>query len=322
MAYRFKLKQSFDSGARRILLEQLDRAVGLMTAHPDPVVAVHETRKCLKRMRALLRLVRPGLGPESWQRENGALRDAAARLSALRDGDVALQTIARLRIDAPRPLALALDRLAARSRAAAGAAAADSDERRDIVAKTLADLTVCRERLAELSLQGKPRDAVARGLRQAHRRGQARLRAAEAAPTDEALHELRKAIQVHWRQMVLLALAWPEVMRARAGEAREVAGLLGDDHDLAVLAERAEAASGRGLTAAQAQRILTECRQRQEVLRPLVLHRAGRLFAEKPGPFADAVMRSWHSAVAVRQQVRERSDAVHAAARSNGAEPA
>ena len=67
MAFRFKLAEPFEEGCKRIAREQIERAQCQLKGSGDPVVAVHETRKSLKRLRALLRLIRPALGEEAYR---------------------------------------------------------------------------------------------------------------------------------------------------------------------------------------------------------------------------------------------------------------
>ncbi len=53
MAFRFKLGEPFDEGSRRIAVEQIERAQSsLHDKRGDQAIAVHETRKSLKRLRA------------------------------------------------------------------------------------------------------------------------------------------------------------------------------------------------------------------------------------------------------------------------------
>src|SRR5262245_53924237 len=96
MAYRLKLSESLTRGVRRIALDQLDLAEQRLKDKSDPVAAVHEARKSLKRTRALLRLIRPALGESVYRRENGQLRDAGRLLSASRDRDVMRETVVKL----------------------------------------------------------------------------------------------------------------------------------------------------------------------------------------------------------------------------------
>ena len=54
---------------------------------PGSRATVHDVRKRCKKVRGLLRLVRPGLGPD-YRRANADVRDAARELSSLRDAHV------------------------------------------------------------------------------------------------------------------------------------------------------------------------------------------------------------------------------------------
>ena len=88
MAYRLKLKEPLTKGVRRIAGEQLGNAAARLEGGSNPETSVHEARKSLKRTRALLRLVRPGLGEADFRKANARLRDIARSLSAARDRDV------------------------------------------------------------------------------------------------------------------------------------------------------------------------------------------------------------------------------------------
>ena len=88
MAYRLKLKEPLAKGVRRIAGEQLGDAAARLEGGSNPETGVHEARKSLKRTRALLRLVRPGLGETNFRKANARLRDFARSLSAVRVRDV------------------------------------------------------------------------------------------------------------------------------------------------------------------------------------------------------------------------------------------
>ena len=77
MAFRFKLNEPVQKGFRRIALEQIERAERELSASENAEVATHETRKCIKRVRALLRIGRPGLGEPVYRSENARMREIA-----------------------------------------------------------------------------------------------------------------------------------------------------------------------------------------------------------------------------------------------------
>src|SRR5215218_6617207 len=126
MAYRLSFADDVPGSVRRCAREQLAGAVERL--EEDPVKAVHEARKHLKKTRALLRLVRPALGRKAYRRENDALRDAGLALSGARDADVLVQTVEKLAEHATGRLpADTFDQLrdALATDAAAGAGGAD-----------------------------------------------------------------------------------------------------------------------------------------------------------------------------------------------------
>ena len=82
MAYRFVPSQPFDVEVRRVALQQIDRALrqlrsdtssrpslkkARLTDADRTGLAVHDARKRMKRIRALLRLARPGLDDKVYQ---------------------------------------------------------------------------------------------------------------------------------------------------------------------------------------------------------------------------------------------------------------
>ena len=69
MTYRFKLNESVSAGASRIGMEQIDIAEARLASRDDIPTAIHDARRCLKRLRALLRLIRPALAESTYRRE-------------------------------------------------------------------------------------------------------------------------------------------------------------------------------------------------------------------------------------------------------------
>src|SRR5271157_4951354 len=93
-------------GLPRIALGQVELAIELLGGTGGTVDehAVHETRKALKRLRALLRLLEAELGPSEYARESAALREVAADLAGARDSEVMLATLQGLVERHPRKL--------------------------------------------------------------------------------------------------------------------------------------------------------------------------------------------------------------------------
>jgi CHAD domain-containing protein len=304
MAYRLSIGDDVAASVRACAREQLAGAVSrLERAGEDPVTAVHEARKHLKKTRALLRLVRPALGRRAYRRENDALRDAGLALSGTRDADVLVETAEQL---AERAAGLLPADVFAQLREALAAEAAGG--RGGGVPEPTAVLEALRaaeRRVDTWPLQDADWETPIAGVTRAYARGRAAFAVARAEPTPELLHAWRKRAKDLWYHQRLLAPAWHEVLDAQAEEAHALTELLGDDHDLAVLADRlvAPAPPLPPAVAAERDALLALVAHRGAELRAAATGLGLRVYAESPKAFSRRL------AAYVRVAVEERGDA-------------
>ena len=298
MPYRFKLDEPIASGVRRIAREQIARA-GLeldRVSAGGAAAGIHESRKAIKRLRALLRLLRPQIGQKAFKVRNVGLKEIAAKLSASRDHSILDETITKLEGRFGHAGVKALAPL--RSTLARGHTGAQ-DNIGSPASETIREKLAQEGRwLDELTFDAGGFEIVAEGLELSYRRGRAALAKASKKPTDDRVHDLRKSVQWHWRQMALLSRAWPEYFNLRAAAAREISQILGDDHDLAVLLHFAK--SDRGARAPESGQIENMIRMRQYELRAQAYPRAARLFAEPPKAFGRRIACYWETAGPVK----------------------
>lgn len=290
MAYRFQKKDpNVQAAVRRIARQQVEGALEAIDKL-DGDKATHEVRKACKKLRALLGLVRPVFA--NYARENAALRDLARTLSGARDARVLLDTFDVLVHDLPeakvKPLAAVRARLAGGQQAITGK---PLDEAR-------AGLEAARERIAGWELEEHGWKALGPGLRMILRRARKAARRAEAAPTAESYHELRKLMKHHWYHARLLAPLWPATLGPRVSELGRLADLLGLHHDIAVFVHRITEDAGDPDIREAANVLLDLARLRTARLEREIGPRAARLLAEKPSALADhwrALWRIWHA---------------------------
>ncbi|OYV78905.1 MAG: hypothetical protein B7Z73_19380, partial [Planctomycetia bacterium 21-64-5] len=96
MAYRWNAQKSSRSNLRRLARNQLLGAIDKLNAPPaDRPDAVHEARLHLKKVRALLRLVRIA-ARDVYKQENAALRDIARTLAFERDRQATIEALDKL----------------------------------------------------------------------------------------------------------------------------------------------------------------------------------------------------------------------------------
>ena len=139
-------------------------------------------------------------------------------------------------------------------------------------------------------------EALVPGLERAYRRGRERMREAEEDPSTERLHEWRKRAKDHWYHLRLVRDAWPQELEARADEVHRLTDLLGDDHDLAILAGEAQAAGEASDDRAD---LLAAIDRRRAGLKAEAFKLGARVYAEKPKAFGrrmEALLEAWRGA--------------------------
>jgi CHAD domain-containing protein len=293
MPYRFKRKESVPEAVERIVTEQSQRASReLSGGNPDIHQGVHNARKCFKKIRSLLRLIRSDLGKPTYTQENDWFRSAAHQLAGSRDAEAMVETYDLLaeshpEINESAPLRGLRDRLVER-RQRIVREQQDLPTRAQELARALDEMP---ERLRHWPLAHRGFKALGPGLERGYRRGRKAFRSAVESPTDEHFHEWRKRVKDYWYHMRLLRRIWPELMEPRIEELKRLSDLLGDDHDLAVLRgtlNREAAALGESapllacLAAGQQQRL-------REQASPL----GRRLYASSPSSFAKEYAALW-----------------------------
>jgi len=199
---------------------------------------VHEVRKRCKEVRAALRLVRTVL--PTYSKENTHYRDAARRISDIRDAQALIETFDE-HVTEAAACADALDKGTLRGareepvgRRETVAANQDLEGRLESVQE---DLVAGRQRIDDLPVATDGFDAVAGGLRKSYKRARNRMSEAYGNPDAERFHEWRKRVKYHRYHTRLLRTVWVGPMKARRAELKTLSDLIGDEHDLAVFVE-------------------------------------------------------------------------------------
>ena len=277
----------------RVGCEQIDSITRRLRA-PAVVDAqdVHESRKSLKRLRALTRLLRPALGSEAYQRENGDLRDAARHLAGARDAEVMVLTLDELlRHDRkqvpPGGYAALRAHLQAERERVGQQLLADAGPAR----RAAADLAPVRERAVQWLSADADFSAIEPGLRRIYREGRERYRIARREPSAENLHEWRKRVKDLRYCAELLAPLDQERLGKVCARTDRLGENLGDEHDLAVLDSFASDHPELFVTRAQRKRLGKLIRRRRTRLRRRALRVGGKLYGPRPGRFTGPLAR-------------------------------
>jgi CHAD domain-containing protein len=314
MAFRFDIEETFLKAIPRIARERIDRVINSLNEKPRPgAESVHDARKNLKSIRALLRLVRGSIDDGVRLRENTLFRDSGRSLSAIRDPQALLEAMEyfskRLHSDS-RPTTRKQESILAFINKIQG------EIQRDLVdgippgsaRKLIRELRDAKRRVA-LWFEGvvlRPGDEwetfVGTGLRQTYRKAknlvwQFDVMGREKAD-DPAWHEMRKCAKALGYQLRLLKPIWPGMMDNLVEEIDQLTDRLGDANDLAILqgkilnqpydpSETKESGEPRRY-------FLQMLDRRKQKLHSEAFEIARLLYAEKPGQFERRLAGYWH----------------------------
>lgn len=290
MAYSIRRDDPTVTAAiRRIADSQLSAAIAsLASAEGGIHTRVHDARKRVKKLRALIRLVRPAF--PDYGAENARLRDASRRVSGFRDLTAAIETCDRLAQRDPDLFGF-LGRSALRGRLvrarAEAEAAPELAEKLDIFAEELRD---ARHRAAGWTLKKNGFEAVGPGLAMTYTRARKAMKAAARDPAPENLHEWRKRVKYHGYHARLLRKVWPEMMSPHIAAARLLGEELGEVQDLNVFVRMLEDPEMHAASGGEIEGLLIADRERLE---EQALALGGFLLAEPAKPLVRRWERWW-----------------------------
>lgn len=278
--------KDFESDLRKYLDKLVGECITWLKEEEDYHLAIHNTRRNLKKIRAVWRLVRFDLEKEDFAAKNQFYRDQARHLSDLRDATALLETLELLRKhfgEAIAPEAFtALEGWLQEERAELADA---GEERPAVLLQVAADLEANSEPTNAFKLKGSWLEGLAGGLKRVYQRGRQGCGQNADALSREAMHEWRKRAKYLRYHLEILEGVWPEMFAPWAAEMHRLTDLLGEYNNLAVLKDKLTNDPG-ALPPAIVDTALAITSQEQEDLYQNAIHLGRLLFAEKPGAFS------------------------------------
>jgi CHAD domain-containing protein len=230
--------KSLRKSIRKVAGKQLELAHTSLSdsKHESETERVHAARKNFKRLRAVVRLVRFGIGTSAYQTENEEFRDAGRPLSEIRDAKVLIEALSKLKkqtSNSKKSVAFreARKHLIEHQRQVHNHVI----QRQHVIPNTAAAVEAALARMDDWTDQKFRWGDVQKGIRKVYRDGRKMFDRVKADPTVENLHEWRKQAKYLRYHLELLTPTWPQVVGKLATEAKKLSNYLGDDHDLAVL---------------------------------------------------------------------------------------
>jgi len=230
MPYQLQQEEVLAAGLKRIAGEQLDAAIRQLQSPADLNAGIYKARKCLKKARSVLRLLAPQLGAV-YVEENRRLRDVARRFGPLRDTQVSLELLDKFAVHYKRKSVLNGPRQTLVERQ-------PETDCEAALADSVASLLATRKRMEDWPLLHVTPESLHAAIEKTHKQTRIAFERAKKTRTAEDFHELRKSVKRELNQRRLVEPAGLE-------EWKQLASLLGDHHNLAVLLDSVEHASAR-----------------------------------------------------------------------------
>lgn len=251
-------------------------------------VEVHEVRKEIQKLRALLKLIRGRLSGKVYRKQNKTLRLAAHALSPLRDADVALRSLQQFMC---RQKDKDLHSICGKLKKTLVKRRAEAYFEEPSMRKELrAQIGKATMRFQEVRYRKIHRSDICEGLGQSYKHGLKAYRAANRLRSKENLHEWRKRVKRLRHELSLMEEVLPSKLLKPLDELKSLSDCLGDDHDLAILDEV-------GATEALA---LTEWKAFSAVvaeerfqLQQSAFLMGERLYADSPASFVKKIQQGW-----------------------------
>lgn len=237
MAYSIRRKLPPDAEVRRVLLEQNRRALTLLRGWQDnPRDNVHQARQAFKRIRAVLRLIKP-CSRYVYRVENACFRDLGRDLAYARDTEAVIEALGLLETRISGPLAqeslhmlqVGLEQRATRER---DCGIHDLSGRVRSACEALAQ---AEKRLRDLPIGNLRRRDFRRAVAHTLARCVAAFERAQHSESPEDFHAWRKQMKYAYNQTRLMQQIMPRWANANGTDFGTLAGVLGHYHDLVML---------------------------------------------------------------------------------------
>jgi CHAD domain-containing protein len=291
MAFHLHDDESVGRGVRRLARKQLAGGAAALSTSGPPAPRVHEARKSIKKVRALLRLLQADGAPKLG-RPRRQLRQLSRALSPLRDAAAMHDSLDRLRTHDPALLTADGWNAAHRELTARGVLLHREATRRRTWEAAARRLRKLATRAKTWTSRHAGAGLVASGLEGSHRRARKALARAERNGGADDFHELRKALKTLWYQLRLLETRGQE-LGGNIAVLHQAEAALGDDHNIAVLCDYMKRCARDERISIDLDRLASVALSCQESLRRSAVSAVRPLLDRGSRSYARAVKHAW-----------------------------
>lgn len=228
--------QSIQKNVQRILAKEIECIRKHCKKHPDTHYSIHEIRKSFKRIRAVLRMIRDGIGYSTYYRENIFYRDLSKRFSEIRDYEVLNNSLEGLNNNHGAELEMIrVEKVREylkneRDRLFEGLMVEE-----DLFKKVSASLISGKERIHNFVLDNLEFETCSFGIRRLYKRGVKLKSESGTNGSLETVHRFRKTSKYLQYLMQMLIPLYPELLGAYVKSLKKLTDALGVYRDLGLL---------------------------------------------------------------------------------------
>ena len=277
----------------RIITEQYDLIISSCRNHEDPDLSVHDIRKASKRIRALLRMLKPDLPPEIYLRENTFLKEISRKLSVARNFHVFEEEFDNIVsagiIDLPDKTINNIKQHLKEKKEDAFDLITGLEIFHSIAKKT----EEAKERFAAVDLSMLGPHTVYKGIGKVFSWGQKQMMHSQQFPTDENLHEMRKRIKTLMYLVKLIKDVSPEFFNGYFKGLKSASLALGEDHNMAELNDYIDTLDEKLVSAEEKLEIESYISSQRQQIQLEVWPEIAKLYTGQAGEFSKRVKAYW-----------------------------
>jgi CHAD domain-containing protein len=306
--FRLGISEPLPVGLKRLTTNELESAASRFYDGEEAFrTAVHEARKSTKRVRAVLRMIRPEIEEKVFKFEDTVMRDTARLLAPVRESIAMVESIELLDRIYGHLLAMnVLDEIRENLESQRARIETRAMEDPELVLSVVERFERAHGRYSNWPDDPSARTiygagvrddfvAVGPGVKRTYRHGRGRMVEAYVTKSSEKLHHWRKSVRYLRHQMEILTPLWPEVVVGMAITLNRVGEMLGQDHDLAMLNQAIASDARLCPDPALRSLIVALANQRRADLQTAARILGRRVFVERPSSLTLRLEAYWES---------------------------
>ncbi len=279
--------------ANRVLSEQYDLIIDACNNQEDIHESIHDVRRSYKRIRAVLRLMKPDIPMDAYNRENKLLRDLSRKFSGARNLHVFAEEfdniIAAGILKLPEAIVKEIRQF--------------FREKENSAVKLLLNLDMfsvigkkneeAKERVAAIDFSSLGAHTIYKGVSNVFAWGQKQMIHSQQFPTDDNLHEMRKRVKSLMYVVRLIKDVSPVFFNGYYKGLKTASLALGEDHNMAEMVNYIDTIAEQLIPLTEKQKIheyiISQRQQIQVDVWPLI----AKLYTGQAGEFSKRIKAYW-----------------------------